>query len=148
MNFPPPRGLVDAADAEMTQHLHQPVTEPGDVVFFAEATMHGAAPWTASHERRIALFRFAPAERSYGRCGSRSGWPEAYLDGCTPAQRAVLEPAYNTRLDRPVISIGTSDSGGAGVTDDGSLAGVRVEIRSRSAEKKAFDREVFGTEFF
>jgi ectoine hydroxylase-related dioxygenase (phytanoyl-CoA dioxygenase family) len=164
MNFPAPDELVHATDPELAQHLHQPVTEPGDVVFFAEATVHGAAPWTAAHERRIALLRFAPAERSYGRAGAASGWPSSYLDGCTPAQRAVLEPAYNTRLDRPVVTVVDSLSSqgqqhtGAGARvgaaaaaegQDGSAqSDVHVVVHSRSAEKKAFDHEVFGTEFF
>ena len=46
----------------MREHVYQPVTKAGDVVFFSEATVHGAAPWTAEHQRRIALYRFAPSE--------------------------------------------------------------------------------------
>ncbi len=30
-------------------------------------------------------------------------WPEAMLDGMSEEQRAVLEPPYHLRLDRPVL---------------------------------------------
>eukprot|EP00037_Helgoeca_nana_P007221 m.65944 g.65944 ORF g.65944 m.65944 type:complete len:356 (-) comp18033_c0_seq1:104-1171(-) len=139
INFPVPEVLMHGK--EHTEHLHQPTTQPGDVIFFSEATVHGAAQWAADHERRIALYRFAPPELSYGRAGAGGGWPASYLDGCTPAQAAVLEPAYNRRLDRPCVQPSQSDTEAEG-------SGLDVVVHSRSPEKKAFDREVFGTEFF
>lgn len=138
--------------------------------------MHGAAQWTADHERRIALFRFAPPECSYGRVGAgEGGWPASYRDGCTAAQLAVLEPAYNKRLDRPCVqpppfdksegSEATAAEAGASAAAVGSAgegngqgdgqggasaeeAELKVVVHSRSVQKKAFDREVFGTEWF
>merc|ERR1719183_2954282 len=69
------------------EHLHQPVTKAGDVVFFSEATVHGAMPWMAEHQRRIALYRFAPATVAYSRAYAPS-WSEDVLRGMTPTQRA------------------------------------------------------------
>jgi len=112
------------------EHIFQPLTHPGDVVFFSEATVHGALPWRASHERRVALYRFAPATCAYGR-GYTPQWPLPILEGLRPAQRAVLEPPYAKRLDRPLVRT---------VSD--------VEVEARAEVKKDFDRAVFGTEYF
>ena len=49
------------------EHLHQPSLRAGDVILFSEATVHGALPWRADRERRLALVRFSPATLSYGR---------------------------------------------------------------------------------
>jgi hypothetical protein len=59
------------------------------------------------------------------------GWPTAMYNGLTEAERAVLEPPFNNRLDRPIIK------------QDGS-----VEIVRRGARKRQHDREVFGTQYF
>ena len=103
---------------------------------FVRARSHArskrARPWTrADKQRRIALYRFAPAHVAYGRTYSPE-WPAEMLDGATPAQRAVLEPPYACRLDRPRVE---ADA-------------VSVKSDSRSAAKKAFDREVFHTPYF
>ena len=122
-------GLVDG----FSEHLYQPVTRAGDVVVWSEATVHGATPWKADHQRRIALYRFSPANMGYGR-----GYLEidpAKLEGMTDAQRAVLQPPYATRLERPIVSVG---GGGE----------VQVQIRQRSEAKKQFDMELFGTKYF
>jgi hypothetical protein len=121
--------MVDA----FQEHLYQPVTQAGDVVIWSEATVHGATPWKADHQRRIALYRFSPANMGYGR-----GYLEidpARLEGMTDAQRAVLQPPYATRLERPVVAV------------DGS-GDVQVQIRQRSEEKKQLDMELFGTKYF
>merc|ERR1719235_1767691 len=89
-------------------HLHRPVTKKGDVIFFSEATVHGAAAWQAEHERRIVLYRFAPPTVSYGRSYTPS-WPAAMLEGLTATQRAVLEPPYAVRLDRPLVRPGEAE---------------------------------------
>lgn len=114
-----------------TEHLHQPTTRAGDVVFFSEATVHGAMPWVAEHERRIALYRFAPATCCYGR-SYLPQWPAAMLEGLSDQQRAVLEPPYANRLDRPIVRPGAQD----------------VTFESRAEAKKAFDRAVFKAGYF
>jgi hypothetical protein len=55
--------------------------------------------------------------------------------GLTEAQRAVLEPPYANRLDRPNIIVP--------VVGDGE-----VEITTRSERKKQHDKQVFGTKYF
>jgi len=112
-------------------HVFQPETKAGDVVFFSEATVHGALPWKASHERRIALYRFAPSTCAYGRSYSPQ-WPHAMLEGLTERQRAVLEPPYANRLDRPLLRPQRDE----------------VIIESRGDVKKEFDKAVFKTDYF
>jgi ectoine hydroxylase-related dioxygenase (phytanoyl-CoA dioxygenase family) len=118
---------------DICDNRYQPVTQAGDVVIWSEATVHGATPWKADHQRRIALYRFSPANMGYGR-----GYLEidpARLEGMTDAQRAVLQPPYATRLERPVVAVvGSGD--------------VQVQIRQRSEEKKQLDMELFGTKYF
>lgn len=128
LNFPVPEDMSTGVDLQ--EHVYQPVTQPGDVVFFSEATVHGALAWTAEHQRRVVLYRFAPSNMAYGRSYYPT-WPAEMTDGCTPEQLAVLEPPYNNRLDRPYIAT------------DGS-----VQHTSRQPVKKDFDREVFGTKYF
>ena len=50
-NFPTPPELMEGRDTMGC--LVQPVTEAGDVVLFSEGTVHGAAAWTAEHQRRV-----------------------------------------------------------------------------------------------
>jgi ectoine hydroxylase-related dioxygenase (phytanoyl-CoA dioxygenase family) len=127
---------------EYEEFIRQPVTKAGDVVLFSEGTVHGAMAWTADHERRACLYRFAPAIFGYGRSylgaensdfaqGGNGRWPASMYEGLDDAQRAVLEPPYANRLDRPNIE------------DDGS-----VIITTRNDKKKDFDRTVFGTKYF
>jgi hypothetical protein len=46
----------------------------------------------------------------------------------------VLEPPYNVRLDRPLV------------TSDGESVG--LEVKTRSQAKKEFDQRVFSTKYF
>jgi len=127
MNFPVPLDMVEGRTNR--EHLFVPDTKPGDVILFSEATVHGAVPWTAETERRIALYRFAPATNAYGR--AYVGWPKEYLEGMSAAQRCVMEPPYNAYLDRDYVD------------DDG------IYVRNpRKEEKKAFDEQVFGTRYY
>ena len=133
LNLPVPDDVAHGLLHGFSEHLYQPVTQAGDVVVWSEATVHGATPWKADHQRRIALYRFSPANMGYGR-----GYLEidaSRLEGMTEAQRAVLQPPYATRLERPVVSCG----GGGDV---------HVEIRQRSEAKKQLDMELFGTKYF
>ena len=111
------------------------MTKAGDVVLFSEGTVHGAMAWTPTdRQRRTCLYRFSPATNVYGRSyfgHEGGGWPTAIYDDLDEAQKAVLEPPYANRLDRPNIK------------DDGS-----VEITTRNERKKAHDAAVFGTKYF
>lgn len=135
-NFQCPPGMVDGETH--SEFIRQPATKAGDVVLFSEGTVHGAMAWTPKErQRRACLYRFSPATNVYGRSyfghdGDQSvGWPQSMYEDLTPAQRAVLEPPYANRLDRPNIR------------EDGS-----VEITTRNERKKQHDREVFGTKYF
>jgi ectoine hydroxylase-related dioxygenase (phytanoyl-CoA dioxygenase family) len=139
-NFKMPKGMVNGeGEDEYANLITQPVTRAGDVVLFSEGTVHGAKPWTApaNRQRRACLYRFSPATNVYGRSyfgheGGGIGWPRAMYDDLTDAQRAVLEPPYANRLDRPNI------------LPDGSS----IEITTRNERKKEHDRQVFKTRYF
>ena len=61
----PPPGLIDATETHGV--LHQVVAPAGSLVIFTEACLHGTLPWTAPHERRSMLYKFAPDAIAYGR---------------------------------------------------------------------------------
>lgn len=133
-NLKAPTEMINGHE-EYKDVIHQPITKAGDVVMFSEGTVHGALPWTEDYQRRICLFRFAPPGCAYGRSYFEAGecsWPKGLYDGeLTDTQRAVLEPPYANRLDRPQAQA------------DGS-----IKVSSRNAVKKAFDKEVFGSKYF
>ena len=89
--------------------VKQVTCKAGDVVIFTEAVTHGTIPWSADHDRRSVLFRMSPGNLAYAK--GYNPWPESMLEGLTPQQRAVLEPPYHQRLQRPALD------------DDGPLAG-------------------------
>merc|ERR1711879_385594 len=131
-NFKMPDGMVNGDRYQ--EYIIQPKTKAGDVVLFSEGTVHGAKPWTVEErQRRICLYRFAPATNSYGRSyfDVQGKWPKLMYDDLDEAQLSVLEPPYANRLDRPNI------------IDEG-----KVVITTRSEEKKKHDKALFGTRFF
>jgi ectoine hydroxylase-related dioxygenase (phytanoyl-CoA dioxygenase family) len=132
-NFKMPPGMVDGDKYE--EFIRQPTTKAGDVVLFSEGTVHGAMAWTPEdRQRRVCLYRFAPATNVYARSyfgHEGGGWPKAMYEDLTDAQMAVLEPPYANRLDRPNIHL------------DGS-----IEVTTRNERKKQHDRELFGTKYF
>lgn len=73
----------------------------GDVVIFTEAVTHGTLPWRSDRERRSLLYRYSPANLAYAT--GYLPWPEQMLEGMTAEQRAILEPPYHRRLNRPVL---------------------------------------------
>ncbi|MEE2657631.1 MAG: phytanoyl-CoA dioxygenase family protein [Candidatus Latescibacterota bacterium] len=98
-NYPCPQ---EVRQWEMYQEIVKPITcRAGDVVIFTEATTHGTLPWRAKHERRSLLFRYTAGNLAYAT--GYNPWPEELLDGLTPEQRAVLEPPYHNRLQRPLL---------------------------------------------
>lgn len=131
-NFPIPPALADLGDEELNQFVRQPALMAGDVLVFSEAALHGTLPWTAAHQRRTVIYRFAPAGTAYGRGYADGGWPEAMLDGMTAAQRSVCEPPYHPRMNRVCL-------------DDDATA---VEPKPREPWKIEFDEQVFGSRYF
>ena len=131
-NFKMPKGMVDGEQYE--EYIIQPPTKAGDVILFSEGTVHGAKAWTSDRQRRTCLYRFSPSTNVYGRSyfgHEGGGWPQKIYEGLSEAQRAVLEPPYADRLDRPIIQT------------DGS-----IKVSSRNARKKQHDMDVFGTKYF
>ena len=86
----------------------------------------------------------------------RGHWPKSFTEGMTDAELAVMLPPYHPRLDRPVLQVETEDSeataeGDGKGKEESSRTGtgkVAIEVQSRSARKKEFDREVFKTKYF
>jgi ectoine hydroxylase-related dioxygenase (phytanoyl-CoA dioxygenase family) len=97
-NYPCPQKLRRYEDYR--EYVKQITCKAGDVIVFTEALTHGTLPWTAERMRRSALFRYSPGNLAYSR---GYDWPHNMLDGLTQAQRAVLEPPYHLRLNRPVL---------------------------------------------
>lgn len=135
MNFPLTSEMLTGQDRDFWDTcVEQPETKAGDVIIFSEATVHGSMPWTCpDRQRRIGLFRFAPAGCAFARGYSEpGGWPEEFTRNMTPAQLAVMQPPYHPMYDRDYVlpdNKGTSSDG-------------------RSAEKKAFDMRVFGRQYY
>ena len=130
-NFAVPPALADLADPELAQFVTQPEVRAGDCLIFSEAVLHGTLPWTASHQRRTVIYRFAPAGSAYGR-GYTPNWTAATTEDMTPAQAAVMLPPFHPRMNRPYV--GT----------DGEV----VEPRAREDFKVEFDARVFGARYF
>ena len=125
-NFPLPNDFRHGDSDAFHEHIHKPVTKAGDVIFFSEATVHGALPWIphdAEKERRLALYRFAPPTLSYGRAYLEE-WGGNVLENCTEDEKAVLTEPYACRMDRKVPGE------------------VLVE---RDATKRAHDKKIFGS---
>ena len=78
------------------EHIRQVTCRAGDVVIFSEATTHGTLPWTANHPRRSLLTRYTAGNMAYVRPNELPQW-------ANERQRAVMEPPYHTRLNRPTL---------------------------------------------
>ncbi|NJN48476.1 MAG: phytanoyl-CoA dioxygenase family protein [Candidatus Competibacteraceae bacterium] len=74
-----------------------PEARAGSVVIFTEALTHGTAPWTAAHQRRSLLYKYSPAQQSWGKAYLQPP-PEVEL---TPRQKLLFEPPYYN--DRPSL---------------------------------------------
>ena len=116
-----------------TEHSYQPAVSAGDVVIFTEATTHGTLPWKGDAQRRNLIYRFSPANMSYGRGAMDDGWPASYLDGMSDAQRCVMAPPYHPRLNRVAVR---PDATGV------------VKPAPREKHKVDFDRAVFKSDYF
>lgn len=67
-----------------------PRVRAGSVVIFTEALTHGTAPWRGRRQRRTLLFKYSPAQQSWGRMYPA---PPSGVE-LTPRQRLLLEPPY------------------------------------------------------
>lgn len=71
-------------------YVVQPALKAGDAVLFTEALIHGTMPWTANHERRALLFKYAPGH---------SAWSGDFYDvdaygTVSDQQRRILERPF------------------------------------------------------
>jgi len=123
--------MADLADPQLNAFVQQPELYPGDVLLFTEAVLHGTLPWTAKHQRRTVIYRFAPAGTAYGR-GYTPSWPQSVYEGATEAQKAVLEPPYHPRMNRTYVD----------------PHGVAQSAKAREDFKVEFDEKVFGSRYF
>ena len=69
-----------------------PEAPAGSVVMFSEALTHGTAPWTAAHQRRSLLYKYAPKHLAWGRYDRHRN--DAVYDLLTERQRRLMEPPY------------------------------------------------------
>ena len=137
-NFRTPTELV-AGGATVAGELEglciQPTVAAGDVILFSEATVHGAMPWRNAHERRVALYRFSPPTMAFARAYSlRAGdafWPQDLTEGMSDGEKAVCQPPFAVYLERKTLD------------HDGNAC-----VKERNPEKKRFDVEVFGQDFY
>ena len=133
LNFSVPTAFANGQVEGFEEHVHQPAVKAGDIVFFSEATVHGAMAWKADHERRLALYRFSPSNFAYGRAYLNQ-FGDNVINQCTPQQAAVLAPPYAVRLQRPCV------------TEEGENG--ELKQYKRSPEKMAHDIAGFGSEYF
>ena len=78
------------------EHFRQIVCRAGSVVIFTEAVTHGTLPWTARHPRRSILTRYTAGNMAYVPAYPIPDWADE-------RQRAVMQPPYHTRLNRPIL---------------------------------------------
>ena len=63
-NYPLPVEFTELS--ENAPAVINPEVKAGSVVIFTEALTHGTAPWRANHTRRSLLFKYSPAQQSWG----------------------------------------------------------------------------------
>ena len=97
-NFECPEDIMlYSANREVVRNV---AGKAGDMVIFLEATIHGALPWTAEHNRRSLFYTYGPKYLSFQSYYIETSQPE-WVSELTDVQRAVLEPAYN--YSRPLL---------------------------------------------
>ncbi len=72
--------------------VEQVPMKAGDLLFFAETATHGALPWTAEHDRRSVLYKYASraAARAVGKHFTPQERYGDWTNELTPEQQAVL----------------------------------------------------------
>jgi ectoine hydroxylase-related dioxygenase (phytanoyl-CoA dioxygenase family) len=78
------------------EQIRQIVCPAGGAIIFTEAVTHGTLPWVAAHQRRSILTRYTAGNMAYVPAPPVPEWADERT-------RAVLEPPYHTRLNRPVL---------------------------------------------
>ena len=89
-NYPCPQEVLEGH--EVANGVVTPFVSAGSVVIFTEALTHGTARWKAGFQRRSLLFKYSPAQQSWG--PNYPAPPEAEL---TERQRKLFEKPYFAR---------------------------------------------------
>ncbi len=63
----------------------------GDVVIFAEATIHGTLRWQATHQRRTLIYPYCPRYQAGVAAQYDVSYPP-YIEAMSPAQQALFHP--------------------------------------------------------
>ena len=90
-----------------------------DSVLGLRATVHGALPWKAEHERRSLLFRYVPGHMATGALEP----PPPWVAELTPAQQTAFEPPSSS--GRSLVNADGSVEHGASAEPDPLLMGYR-----------------------
>jgi ectoine hydroxylase-related dioxygenase (phytanoyl-CoA dioxygenase family) len=93
-NFPCPQEMK--LYQKHQEHVRQLTCKAGGVMIFTEAVTHGTLPWTANHQRRSILTRYTTGNMAYVPAYPMPEWADE-------RQRAVMQPPYHSRLNRPVL---------------------------------------------
>ncbi|WP_034262161.1 phytanoyl-CoA dioxygenase family protein [Actinospica robiniae] len=87
-----------------TELVRQIEMEPGDLIVFTEALLHGTLPWRAAHQRRVILMRqvpkvncTVPPRLAY----HQTSYPD-WINDLAPEDRVPFEAPYF--LERPVLT--------------------------------------------
>ena len=95
-NYPGPDNVRLHNEAQ--ERIVQIPANAGDAVIFLECLMHGALPWTASHQRRTVLMRYQSGVVSEGLMGTWT--PPPFYDELTGAQKAVISAPQYRKEDK------------------------------------------------
>jgi hypothetical protein len=101
-NFACPPGVLKWE--EETDLVQQVALEPGDLIVFSEALLHGTLPWRGKHQRRIVLLRYVPRVRCISPptvAYHQTSYPE-WIEQLPPEGRVPFEAPY--LLNRPVLT--------------------------------------------
>jgi ectoine hydroxylase-related dioxygenase (phytanoyl-CoA dioxygenase family) len=126
-NFKCPEDIMlYSADREVVRNV---ASKAGDMVIFLEATIHGALPWTAEHNRRSLFYRYGPKYLNFHSDYIETSHPE-WVSELTDVQRAALEPAH--AYDRPLVG----DDGASLVQTGNESVAQRPRKKDTSAKSK------------
>ena len=90
-NYPIPEALRDCEAFQ--DEVVEVNVRAGDVVIFAETTIHGTLVWRADHQRRTLLYSYCPRYQTLVPTISEVSYPP-YVRDMTPEQQAVLRPPH------------------------------------------------------
>ena len=90
-NYPIPEALRDCEAFQ--DEVVEVNVRAGDVVIFAEATIHGTLVWRADHQRRTLLYSYCPRYQTLVPTIDEVSYPP-YVRDMTPEQQAVLRPPH------------------------------------------------------